>query len=179
MVTSRVDSQETDRFLRAGGQLVRPPSDFATAAVVVTEYGGLVNNMNQPRRRTGLRVAGIAGVLVSGAIIGGVFAGSLSASAASGTAAPTASSGATEQADAHGSKSVRSGETVVTGTNYDTLKAAALKAVPGGTVYRIETDADGAAYEAHMTRADGSEVTVKFDKNLAVTATQDGMGSHK
>jgi hypothetical protein len=30
-----------------------------------------------------------------------------------------------------------------------------------------------------MTKADGSEVTVKFDKNLAVTATQDGIGSHK
>ena len=74
---------------------------------------------------------------------------------------------------------MRSGETVVTGANYDTLKAAALQAVPGGTVYRIETDADGAAYEAHMTEADGSEVTVKFDKNLAVTATEDGMGAHK
>ena len=124
------------------------------------------------------RLLDLVGPLATGAIVGGIFAGSLSASAAS-SAAPTASSSATDRADEHGSKSVRSGETVVTGTNYDTLKAAALKAVPGGTVYRIETDADGAAYEAHMTKADGSEVTVKFDKNLTVTATQDGMGAHK
>lgn len=136
-----------------------------------------MNTIDQPRRRKNLRIAGAAGLLATGAIVGGIFAGSLSASAAS-SAAPTATSGATDQAARHGSNSVRSGETVVTGTNYDTLKAAALKAVPGGTVYRIETDADGAAYEAHMTKADGSEVTVKFDKNLAATATQDGMGAH-
>ena len=57
------------------------------------------------------------------------------------------------------------------------LKAAALKAVPGGTVYRVETDGDGDAYEAHMTKADGSLVTVKFDKNYAVTGVEDGMGA--
>jgi uncharacterized membrane protein YkoI len=58
-----------------------------------------------------------------------------------------------------------------------TLKAAALKAVPGGTVYRVETDSGNAAYEAHLTKADGSLVTVKFDKNLAVTKVESGMGS--
>jgi hypothetical protein len=56
------------------------------------------------------------------------------------------------------------------------LKAAALKAVPGGTVYRVETDADGASYEAHMTKADGTRVTVKFDKSFKVTRVEDGMG---
>lgn len=140
-----------------------------------------MNDVAQPRRRAGLKVAGAAGLLVAGAIVGGIFAGSLSASAASdSSAAPSAtSSSTTEQAERHGAKSVRSDETVVTGANYETLKAAALKAVPGGTVYRIETDGDGAAYEAHMTKADGTEITVKFDKNLAVTATQEGMGAHK
>ena len=58
-----------------------------------------------------------------------------------------------------------------------TLKAAALKAVPGGTVYRVETDAGDAAYEAHMTKADGSLVTVKFDKDLKVTKVETGMGA--
>src|SRR5665811_1142958 len=48
---------------------------------------------------------------------------------------------------------VRPGEKAETGTDLATLKAAALKAVPGGTVYRVETDADGATYEAHMTKA--------------------------
>jgi hypothetical protein len=55
--------------------------------------------------------------------------------------------------------------------------AAALKAVPGGTVYRIETDAGDGVYEAHMTKADGSLVTVKFDKNLKVTKVESGMGA--
>lgn len=55
------------------------------------------------------------------------------------------------------------------------LKAAALKAVPGGTLYRVETDSGAGAYEAHMTKSDGTEVTVKFDKNLAVLGVESGM----
>ena len=58
-----------------------------------------------------------------------------------------------------------------------TLKAAALKAVPGGTVYRVESDAGDGAYEAHLTKVDGSAVTVKFDKNLAVIKVEAGMGT--
>jgi len=72
---------------------------------------------------------------------------------------------------------VRPGEKALTGTELATAKAAALKAVPGGAVYRVETDADGATYEAHMAKADGTQVTVKFDKGFAVTAIQNGMGA--
>jgi uncharacterized membrane protein YkoI len=71
---------------------------------------------------------------------------------------------------------VRSDEKSVSASTAATLKAAALKAVPGGTVYRVETDAGDAAYEAHMTKADGSLVTVKFDKNLKVIKVETGMG---
>lgn len=47
------------------------------------------------------------------------------------------------------------------------MKAIAEAKVAGGTVIRVETDADGvAAYEAHMTRADGSPVTVYVDKDF-------------
>ena len=67
-------------------------------------------------------------------------------------------------------------ESVVTGTKASTLKAAALKQVPGGKVMRVETDSGDAAYEVHMTNADGKPVTVKFDKNLKFTAVEDGMG---
>jgi hypothetical protein len=72
---------------------------------------------------------------------------------------------------------VREGEKAETGANLATMKAAALKAVPGGTVYRVETDADGATYEAHMTTADGTHVTVKLGKNLTVTEVEQGMGA--
>ena len=56
------------------------------------------------------------------------------------------------------------------------MTAEALKAVPGGSVYRVDTDAGDGTYEAHMTKADGTLVTVKFDKNLAVTKVEQGMG---
>jgi hypothetical protein len=67
-------------------------------------------------------------------------------------------------------------ETLVTGTKESTLKAAALKQVPGGTVDRVETDSGDAAYEVHMSNAGGKQVTVKFDKNLRFVAVEDGMG---
>jgi hypothetical protein len=67
-------------------------------------------------------------------------------------------------------------ETVLSGSRANTLKAAALKQVPGGTVRRVETDSGDAAYEVHMTDKDGKPVTVKFDKNLKFVAVEDGMG---
>ena len=70
----------------------------------------------------------------------------------------------------------RPDETVLTGADAAKAKAAALAAVPGGTIIRVETDAGDATYEAHMTKADGTLVTVKMDKNFNVTAVEDGMG---
>jgi uncharacterized membrane protein YkoI len=67
-------------------------------------------------------------------------------------------------------------ETLLTGDDASKAKAAAEAAVPGATAQRIETDADGDAYEVHMTKSDGSIVTVKLDANFAVTQTIDGMG---
>ena len=121
------------------------------------------------------RLAGMGALLGAGALAGGIAAGTLSASAAStGTATTPA---ATSQAPVDGPASVRQGETALTGADADKAKAAALAAVSGGTVFRVETDADGDAYEAHMTKADGSHVTVKFDKDFTVTAVQAGMGA--
>jgi hypothetical protein len=69
------------------------------------------------------------------------------------------------------------GETLLTGTDLAKATAAANAAVPGGAIIRVETDSGGAAYEAHMTKADGSTVTVKLDASFNVTATQPGFGS--
>lgn len=65
-------------------------------------------------------------------------------------------------------------EALLTGDTADKVKAAALAAVPGGTVQRVENDAEGSPYEAHMTKADGTQVTVKVDSNFKVTSTEDG-----
>jgi hypothetical protein len=61
----------------------------------------------------------------------------------------------------------RSDETVLTGDALAKVKAIALDKVPGGTVVRVETDADGhAAYEAHMLKADGTPTTVYVDASF-------------
>ncbi len=67
-------------------------------------------------------------------------------------------------------------ETTLTGDEASKAEAAALAAVPGGSVERAETDAEGAEYEVHMTTSDGSDVTVKLDAEFNVTETIDGHG---
>lgn len=136
---------------------------------------------NTPRRA---RWAGAAGLLAAGAIGGGILAGTFSASAAT-TPSPAPSSGTSTAPGGavdgfggrHAGSAGRSDEKVVTGTTAATLRAAALKAVPGGTVDRVETDAGDGSYEAHMTKADGTRVTVKFDSKLAVLRVESGMGT--
>ena len=123
-----------------------------------------------------------AGLVASGLVAGGILASTLGASAATtSTASPSSSYAASSSSSAPapgpgGSSPVRSDEKAVTAAQSATLKAAALKAVPGGTVIRVETDAGDGVYEAHMKKADGTLVTVKFDKGLKVTAVEAGMG---
>lgn len=69
-----------------------------------------------------------------------------------------------------------SGETAVTGAKATTLKDAALKQVPGATVDEVTTDSGDAAYEVHLTKSDGTDVTVKFDKNLKFVNVESGRG---
>jgi hypothetical protein len=56
--------------------------------------------------------------------------------------------------------------------------AAAALAKVSGTVERTETDVDhGSPYEAHVRKADGTQVEVLVDENFNVTAVND-MGGH-
>ena len=138
--------------------------------------------------RRGRTVGAAAGLLAAGLVAGGILAGTLGASAAttdttttpSAAASSGSSSGSTTPgqppANAKSSTPVRSDEKSVSTDIAAQLTTKAEVAVAGGTVYRVETDAGDAAYEVHITKADGSLVTVKFDKNLAVTAVEDGMG---
>jgi hypothetical protein len=69
----------------------------------------------------------------------------------------------------------RSDETLLTGDAAAKVRAAALAKVSGGTIERVETDADGhAAYEAHMVRSDGSRVTVYVNKSFDVVGVENG-----
>jgi hypothetical protein len=70
----------------------------------------------------------------------------------------------------------RSDETPLTGDALSKVTALAKAKVPGGTIVRVETDADGnSAYEAHMVKADGSPVTVYVSKQFEVVSVESSM----
>jgi uncharacterized membrane protein YkoI len=69
----------------------------------------------------------------------------------------------------------RGAEKALTGDTAEKVKQAALAEVDGATVERVETDAEGnAAYEAHVTKADGSRATVYVDKSFNVVDVETG-----
>jgi hypothetical protein len=70
----------------------------------------------------------------------------------------------------------RSDETPLTGDALSKVTALAKAKVPGGTIVRVETDADGnSAYEAHMVKADGTPATVYVSKQFEVVSVESGM----
>ena len=122
-------------------------------------------------------------VLMVAAVAVGIAAGSYGvASAASGSGGSTTSNSTAAATTAPSTANARqpwgaqrSDETLLTGTTGDKVRELALAKVPGGTVVRVETDADGhAAYEAHMTDANGNPVTVYVDKSLNVVSVETG-----
>jgi hypothetical protein len=124
---------------------------------------------NQTRARAWLVTVAIA----AGAAIGAAgIASAATSGQSSSTTAPTANTPRPDPSQvAHGP-----GETLLTGTTAANVKAAALAAVPGGSIIRVETDSEGSPYEAHVKKADGSIVTVKVDKDFKVTKTESGFG---
>jgi hypothetical protein len=144
--------------------------------------------------RKGIIGAAIVGATVTGGAVGASLIGTASAQTSSTTAAPAATPGtatapATGQAptgqsgqrpanfDPSKGGHVANGitETLLTGDTADKVTAAAKAAVPGATIQRVENDAEGATYEAHVQKADGSLVTVKLDASFKVTSVEDGM----
>jgi hypothetical protein len=118
---------------------------------------------------------------VTAAIVAGVAVGSYGvASAASGGGSGSGSSSGSGSAAAPSTLRPwgpqRSDETPLTGDALAKVRALALAKVPGGTIVRVETDADGnAAYEAHMVKADGTPATVYVNKQFQVVSVQTGM----
>jgi peptidase YpeB-like protein len=138
--------------------------------------------MDKQRRRL-VRVAAV------GAVTLGLIAGSYGvASAASGSGSNSSPSPGlglgTAQAAANAAApsaqrpwgGQRSDETLLTGDTKSKVQAAAEAKLPGATVVRVETDADGnAAYEVHMVKADGTRATVYVDQQFDVVSVQTGM----
>ncbi len=93
-------------------------------------------------------------------------------------AATTGSTGATGSTAAPSAAQVAPGphtvggkaEEALAGTTAAKVRAAALAKVPG-TVDRVETNVDGSApYEAHITKADGTQVEVQVAQDFSVAA---------
>lgn len=125
-----------------------------------------------------IKKALLAGGLVATTLTGGAIGASLLGTA--GAAETTTTTGA----DPSNTPAMPQGphrangvtEAPLTGDVYDKAVAAAKKAQPDATVVRAETDAEGDVYEVHMTKSDGSPITVKLDKDFNVTSTEDGPG---
>jgi hypothetical protein len=113
--------------------------------------------------------------IVIAAVALGVAAGSYGvASAASGSSSSGSQVAAPSTRQPWGHQ--RSDETLLTGDTATKVRDLALAKVPGATVVRVETDADGnSAYEAHVVKADGTPVTVYVSKAFGVVGVQTGM----
>lgn len=123
----------------------------------------------------------VAGVILLGGLSGTLMNSITAHAATTATATATTNSASSvtppvrdESKGGHVANGIT--ETLLTGDTATKVKAAALAAEPGGTILRVENDAEGATYEAHMTKADGSRITVKMDANFKVTSTEAGPG---
>ena len=122
--------------------------------------------MNVPKS---LMVAAMA-VGVAGGSYGIASAATGTSTTATSTVAATAPTAPSTQ---HPFGGQRSDETPLTGDALAKVTAAAEAKVPGGSIIRVETDADGhAKYEAHMTDASGNPITVYVDESYAVVSTE-------
>ena len=112
-----------------------------------------------------------------GATVFGLAAGSYGiASAAGGSGSTSTSTSTTPAATApQGWGTQRPDETPLTGDALAKVTAVAKDALPGATIVRVETDADGnAAYEAHVIKSDGTLATVYVDDTFKLVSVQTG-----
>jgi uncharacterized membrane protein YkoI len=135
-------------------------------------------------RKATIGVAAFAALALGGSAI------SNAASTNSATTTTPAATGSTQQAPPSGTRPdpTRPGghvgangkaEQALSASDAAKVKAAALAKVAGGTVERVETDVDhGSPFEAHVTKADGTEVEVLIDAGFNVTAVNE-MGGHR
>ena len=126
-------------------------------------------------KKLGLGVAALTGAAVGGAAVAGA------ATSHSGTAAaPAAASGkpppALRNMPAPGTAAHEDHEQAVTGDAADKAKAAAIKAVGGGTAGEVTTDYFGDGYEVAVTKSDGSKVEVHLDSSFDVMGPPGGAG---
>ena len=127
-----------------------------------------------PIRKTAVAAA-LFGATVAGGAFGAMFLGG-TANAQTDTSSSATADPATPPRDPSKGGHTANGitEELLTGDDATKATTAAEAAVPDGTVERVETDAEGAAYEAHVVKADGSHVTVKLNSDFSVSTIESG-----
>ena len=124
----------------------------------------------------GMRSKLVTAAAVAAAAVSG---GAIANAATSSSATPSASSKPPARHDPSKGGHTANGKTekLLTGDVAAKVKAAALAKV-SGTVERVETNVDSSApYEAHIRKADGTEVEVQVSKDYSVAAVNT-MGRH-
>ena len=110
-----------------------------------------------------------AGAALTAALVGG---GMYLAIAAPDGAPTSTSQSASQHKGGHQANGIT--EQLLTGDTAARVEAAVKAANPEATIVRVENDAEGAAYEAHIRQADGTSATVKLDASFNITATETG-----
>lgn len=144
----------------------------------------------------------IGGAILSSVLVGGAFGAAITSGATAATDAPSDSSTPTpddgsprpvdghshSRGDGRGHGDASQGghvgengvtEELLTGDIAEQVTAAVEAAYPDATIERAETDAEGAAYEAHIVQADGTHATVKLDESFTITETETGRPGRK
>ncbi len=131
--------------------------------------------MSQRISQVLMGLAAIAALALGGSALAGAATNSSSSNTPSGTTTPAQQPPAgTAQgqppAGAHVGANGKQ-EQSLSGDVAAKVEKAALAKVAGGTVERVETDVDhGSPYEAHVRKADGTELEVLVNKDFEVTA---------
>ncbi len=119
----------------------------------------------------------IAAIAVAAFIAGGALSAAAAPTVAA-TAQLIASVTPSASPDGDGGRHERNGvgEEELTGDVADQVRAAVEAEYPDAAIERLETDADGDAYEAHIRQADGTRATVKLDESYNITGLEEGHG---
>jgi hypothetical protein len=124
-------------------------------------------------KKIGLGVAALSGAAVGGAAV----AGAATSNSGTGAAAPSGKPPpALRNMPAPGTAAHEEHETTVRGEAADQAKAAAVKAVGGGTAGEVTTDYFGNGYEVTVTKSDGSRVEIHLDSSFDVMGPPGGWG---
>ena len=122
--------------------------------------------------------AAIGAAAIGGSAIASAATSGSGSSSSSGSAPSNAPQSRPQFDPSKGGHTVNGkAEKLLTGDVEAKVRAAALAKVPG-TVERVETNVDSSApYEAHIKKADGTEVEVQVNSDYTVAAVNT-MGAH-